>query len=96
MSKQVRIEVGRGREKQTPPRAGSPMGGSIPGLRDHDLSQRQTLKQLSPPGAPRNAKVPRRRILVAGGWYMTGTLLHAVDINIVALEESSAVFSKAK
>ncbi|XP_077702424.1 rho GTPase-activating protein 10 isoform X2 [Canis aureus] len=34
----------REREKKTP---GSPMWGSIPGTWDHDLSQRQTLNQLS-------------------------------------------------
>ena len=31
-------------------RVGSLMRGSIPGLQDHDLSQRQTLNQLSHPG----------------------------------------------
>ena len=40
------------REKQTPRRAGSPMWGSIPGPRDHDLRQRWTLNPLSHPGAP--------------------------------------------
>ena len=81
MNKKVGAEVGRGREKQ----AGSLMWGSIPGPRDHNLSQRQTLKQLSHSGTPRMSKVPKMRILVAGGWYMTGTLLHAADINTVAL-----------
>ena len=32
--------------------AGSPTPGSIPGPQDHDLSWRQTLNQLSHPGAP--------------------------------------------
>ena len=41
----------RGKEKQTPHRAGSPTQGLIPGSQDHDLSQRQTLQQLSHPGA---------------------------------------------
>ncbi|XP_064452346.1 AP-3 complex subunit beta-1 isoform X2 [Mirounga angustirostris] len=40
------------REKQTPCRAGSPMRDSIQGLQDHDLSRRQSLNQLSHPGAP--------------------------------------------
>jgi len=45
-------ERGEGqREKQTPCRAGSPMRDSIPGLQDHDLSRRQSLNQLSHPGA---------------------------------------------
>ncbi|XP_054365848.1 acylphosphatase-2 isoform X7 [Mirounga angustirostris] len=39
------------REKQTPCRAGSPMRDSILGLQDHDLSRRQSLNQLSHPGA---------------------------------------------
>ena len=47
------IERGEGqREKQTPHRAGSPMWDPIPGLQDHDLSQRQLLNQLSHPGTP--------------------------------------------
>jgi len=47
-------ERGEGqREKQTPCRAGSPMRDSIQGLQDHDLSRRQSLNQLSHPGAPR-------------------------------------------
>ena len=29
-----------------------PMWGSIPGLQDHDLNQRQTLNHLNPPGGP--------------------------------------------
>ena len=37
----------RQREKQTPHWAGSPMRGSIPGPRDHDLSPRQTLVWLT-------------------------------------------------
>ena len=53
-----RAQVGReadgegeeGREKQTPQWAGSLMQGSIPGLQDHGLSQRQMLNQLSHPG----------------------------------------------
>ena len=32
--------------------ADSQLCGSIPGLWDHDLSQRQTLNQLSHPGTP--------------------------------------------
>ena len=72
------------------------MRGLIPGPRDHELSQRQTLTQLSHPGTPRNDKVPKRRSLVAGGWNMTGMLLHAEDINMVALEDSLAVCSEAK
>ena len=39
------------REKQAPRRAGSPMRDSIQGLQDHDLSRRQSLNQLSHPGA---------------------------------------------
>ena len=38
------------REKQTPHQADSPTLGSIPGSQDHDLSQRQTVNQLSHPG----------------------------------------------
>ena len=41
----------REREKQTPGWAERLMQGSIPGLQDHDLSQRQALNQLSHPGA---------------------------------------------
>ena len=40
------------REKPTPHQAGSSMLDSIPELWDHDLSQRQTLSQLSHPGTP--------------------------------------------
>ena len=43
----------RKREKQIPSGAGSPMWGSIPGPRNRDLNQRQTLNQLSHPGTPR-------------------------------------------
>jgi len=42
------------REKQASRRVESPIRGSIPGTRDHDQSQRQTLNQLSHPGAPKN------------------------------------------
>ena len=38
------------REKQAPHWGGSLMQGSVPGLWDHDLSQRQTLNRLSHPG----------------------------------------------
>ena len=45
-------ERGEGqREKQTPQGARSPMRDSILEVRDHDLSQRQSLNQLSHPGA---------------------------------------------
>ena len=40
----------REREKQAPRWAESPIWGSILGSWDHDLSQRQTLNQLSHPG----------------------------------------------
>ena len=40
------------RQKQTPPWAGSPTHGLIPGPQGHDLSQRQMLNQLSHPDAP--------------------------------------------
>ena len=43
-----------------------------------------------------NAKVQNMRIPGAGGWYVTETLLHAEDVCTVALEDSLAVFSKAK
>ena len=46
-------EQQREREKQIPHRAGNLMSGSIPGPRDHDLSQRQMFNRLSYPGAPR-------------------------------------------
>ena len=42
----------REREKQASCWARNPMWGWIPGPRDHDLSQRQTLNRLSQPGAP--------------------------------------------
>ena len=42
----------RQREKQTPRWAGSPMQDSIPGPRDHDLSQSQTVNLLSHTGTP--------------------------------------------
>ena len=45
-------EKQRERKKQTALRAGSPMQGSVPGPWDHDLSQRQTHKQLSHPRTP--------------------------------------------
>ena len=41
----------REREKQIPCRVGNLTPGSTPGLRDHDLSQRQMLNQLSHPVA---------------------------------------------
>ena len=44
---------GRVRGEVTPHWAGSLTQGSIPGCQDHDLSQRQTLNQLSHPGAPK-------------------------------------------
>jgi len=44
---------GEERERQAPRRAGgSPMWDLIPGPRDHDLSRRQLLNQLSHPSAP--------------------------------------------
>ena len=45
-------ELQRQREKQAPWSAESPMQDSIPGPRDHDLSQRQALNPLSHLGAP--------------------------------------------
>jgi len=50
------------REKQTPQWARSPIWGSIPGLRDHDLSRRQTSNWLSHPGAP-NSLVLKKNVL---------------------------------
>jgi len=45
-------ERGKGqREKQTPHKAGSPKWDSIPGLQDHDLSQRQSPNKPGHPGA---------------------------------------------
>ena len=50
-----RVHMDRGqREKQTPHWAGNLMQGSIPGPQDHNLSQKQTPKQLSHPGTPRD------------------------------------------
>ena len=43
----------REKEEQVPHWTGSPMQGSVPGPWDHDLSWRQTLNQLSHPGAPK-------------------------------------------
>jgi len=40
------------RERQTPRWAGGPVWDSVPGPWGHDLSWRQTLDQLSHPGAP--------------------------------------------
>ena len=40
------------RERETPHWAGSPTQGSIPGPWDHDLSRREALTRLSPPGTP--------------------------------------------
>jgi len=51
-----RAREGEGqREKQTPRQTGSPMWDPIPGLQDHDLSRRQSLNQLSHPGAQEGA-----------------------------------------
>ena len=40
------------REKQTPSSAGNPMRGSILGLQDYDLNQRQVLNRQSHLGTP--------------------------------------------
>ena len=53
-------EVQREREKQTPRWAGSPMWDLIPRPWVHDLSWRQTLNQLSHPGAPEEGLESRR------------------------------------
>ena len=73
---------GRGRQRETEagsPRAGSPMvaPSQDPGImtwakgRHFSNWATQASQQLSHPGAPRNAKLPKTRILVAGGWHMT-------------------------
>ena len=54
--REVHMSWGEGqreRDKQTPHWAGSLKQDSVPGPGDHDLSQRQTLNQLSHPGTPR-------------------------------------------
>ena len=40
LAERAQIEQQREREKQTPRQTGGPMRGWIPGLWDHDLSQR--------------------------------------------------------
>jgi len=44
-------EEQRERDEQTPHQVQSPMGGSIPGPQDLDLSRSQTFNRLSHPGA---------------------------------------------
>jgi len=62
------------REKQTPCWAGSPMWDSILGLQDHDLSRRQSLNQLSHPGA-RATQAPWRGFLAKPDVSGCGALL---------------------
>jgi len=52
MSRRGGGEKQREREKQIPHQAGSPVWGPIPGIQDHDPSQRQMPHQLSHPGTP--------------------------------------------
>ena len=47
-------ERGRGRGTSRLPTELGPTWGSIPGPQNHDLSQSQTLNQLSHTGAPRD------------------------------------------
>ena len=66
--RETECKLGRGREREgdTEIEAGSRLravstepdvGLELTGLQDHDLSQSQTLNQLSHPGTPKNVKV---------------------------------------
>ena len=64
------------------------MWGSIPGPRDHDLSQRQTLNQLSHPGAPSTHIF--KRIMGKGVSY---TSIHIYDEGTGPAEDKAQLIS---